>query len=206
MLWAAPLAGLASALALPLVGLAEDAPPTDPRMMGLLFGTTLLTSWATMIVGKIGEGEKRRTGRRQLVMLALGALVGLAGFGIWDAIHLGPIRDGSVLHDLVGYNPASMPWKANAALQFAAFFAVAFAFFPWWGAIGRDRKRRLRLWPIGLAGVVGGTLGLMFPSLLPIGALTPPLAMIVAQLVSPWSKEAAEYAREARYRASRRAA
>jgi len=93
----------------------------------------------------------------------------------------------------------------NGAIQFAAFFAAAFALFPWWGLIGRDRKRRFRLWPILLAGATGGILGMMFPALQPASALTLPLAVAVAQLVSPWSKDAAAYAREVR-RAPRRAA
>jgi len=203
MMWAAPVAALVSALSLPLVNLAQDT-PTDPRVMAVLFGTSLLASWALMIAGKVGEGTARATWRRQLLMAPVGALVGLCAFGLWDATQVGPIRDGSALRDLVGFEPSSS--RLNGAVQFGVFFASAMALFPWWGLLGRDRRRRFRLWPVLVAGGTGTAIGLLFPSLLPVSALTLPVAMTVTQFVSPWSREAADYAREARRRPARRAA
>jgi len=199
MLWAAPVAGLASALTVPLLALAEDAAPTDPRQMAVAFGMTLLASWAMLLGAKVWEGSPRpNLVRRQSAMFVLGSLIGLVGFGLVEATHLGPLRGGYVFREMFGV--ATSRW--TAAAEFAMAFGVSFLMFPWWGILGRARGRRFRLWPIGFAALSGGTIGMLFPDTLPLTPLSLALALTVTQFVSPWSREASEYARQSKRRAA----
>ncbi len=199
MLWAAPTAALGSAILLPLFSLAEGTRATDPRQMSLVFGTALLSSWAILVAGKLWEGKKKATLRKMVAMAIPGALIGLAGFGLWDSTHLGPVQD-SVLGDLANVSTSTLGPKLAGATTFASFFSLAMASFPWWAATARDRRRRVRLWPVLLASLLGGTEALLFPGVLPFGPLAFGVGVMVAGVVSPWSREAATYAREARRR------
>ncbi|MDB5350922.1 MAG: serine/threonine protein kinase [Planctomycetota bacterium] len=206
MLWAAPIAGLASALTVPLVALAEDALPTDPRLMAVVFGVTLLTTWTALIAGKVWEGKTpaRRIRRRGLQLL-LGLVVGGAGLCLAEAIHVGPTSTPTQLNidpSTFDFAPSSSRTLLAGAAEYASYFGLVLAAAPWWSYTVRDRKRRFRILPVVWVGLVGGLLGLMFPATAPAGVISVVLAAVVTQFVSPWNKESAEYARAARRQAA----
>ncbi len=206
MFWTAPIAALASALSVPLVALADDAPATDPRLMAVVFGVTLLTTWTALIAGKFWEG-KSAPGRfrRRGTQLALGTLVGLAGLGIAEATHVGPTAIPSHLNidpSAFNFSPPGSRTLLAGATEYAGYFGLALAAAPWWSYSMRNRKKRFRLLPVVWVGLVGSLLGLAFPATVPMGTIAVILASIVTQFVSPWDKDAAVYARLAKRQAA----
>lgn len=199
MLSAAPIAALASALTVPLTGMAPDAALTDPRTIALVFTLALLGSWGTMILGKIWEERTAREFfKRRVSMFVMGALVGLAGLGLAEATHLGVgPSSGRTTFSPSAFEFAAPPIRSTlaSAADFATFFGLAYAVAPGWGLAMRNRKRRIRIIPIAWAGLVGGALGAIFPTLLPTGAIALGLTAAVTQFVSPWSRDAADYVR-----------
>jgi chromate transport protein ChrA len=88
----------------------------------------------------------------------------------------------------------------------APYFALAMAVNPWWKLTARGRSRRFRLWSTIKVAVLAGLIGLVWPSPQPWATLVIVLIAIVSQVVSPWSREAADYAWATRFDRKRRAA
>ena len=129
-------------------------------------------------------------------------MVGLFGLVLAEATHVGPTT-----FQLVGPNdfsvlPASYRPAAAGALEYAAFFALAGMLAPAWKGATRDRKARLRFFSILWPALVGTVLCLIFPAVMPAGAIAVGMTALATQLVSPYSREASIYAREAARRAA----
>ena len=203
MLKAAPIAALGSVLVLPLTNLASDSPRTDPRTMAVVFGTTLLATWTALIVGRVREGGKSRSRiTRAALHLLLGAMVGIVGFGLAEATHVGPTSPPMMNpHDFT-IVPTAYRSAAAGAVEFAAFFALAGLLAPAYSGAARNRKSRLSVMAIVWSALVGTVLCLMFPAVMPAGAIAVGVTALATQLVSPYSREASIYAREAARRAA----
>jgi len=198
MVWAAPVTALGAGLILPVANAAEGVRATDPRMMAVVFGTTLLATWVSLVSGKLREGRapKSRIARR-LSGLVLGAVVGMASLALAEAVNVGPTSNRLVdPQEFTMLAPASRS-LAEGAAEFAAFFGLAGLLAPAWTGAVRDRKSRLRLTPIVWSGLVGAALCALFPATMPIGAIAVGVTAFSTQLVSPFSREASTYRREA---------
>src|SRR4029079_12601115 len=130
--------GLASVLTLPLMALAVDGPPTDPRQMAVVFGMTLLASWGLLLAGKVWEASRAVKLGRIVPMFVVGSLIGLVGFVLVEATHLGPVRGSAFFRAVLG-RPYET-WGFGPA-GFAVGFGLSFVFFPWWALLGRDRDK-----------------------------------------------------------------
>ncbi len=197
MLGAAPVTLVGSLLLLPVMELFLNGPKSDPRQMAVVFGMALLTSWTFLTAGKLWESNPHglgpRTGfRKQLLMLLPGALVGLSGFGLWQASHAGPISSNSVVVEALNLRASPLA----GAVAFASYMAIMFASLAWWKVTARNRGARLQIWPIVASGTLGTGLGLLSLPVLPVAPLAFSLGIFAAQMVSPWSRTARDYKRE----------
>lgn len=187
MLLAAPLTALGSVIVLPAYNLLGIDLPVDPIQMAYLFTFTLLSTWAVLISTKLWEGRTPSWASRRGVMLFVGGLVGAFGAGLadWTRLFPSPLQ-------LTEIGPALQPWLGTAApeIAFASYFGLAFSLIGWAGMTGRDRWSRFRFGPAIQAGLLAGVLGLAGGPR-PWGILPIVLAAITAQVVSPWSREAA---------------
>ncbi len=198
MLMAAPLAAIGTALMLPLMAASEHAPTTDPRGMAVLFGVSLILTWGFLAMGKPAEGRRKMGFLRLPAQGFLGALAGLAGLGLAVATGFQPSADANWWGpDFIAERIGS-GYRINAVLQYAMFFALVSALGPWSKLLDRDRRRRLKLWPIAYAAILSVMWAPMFSTAYPASVLALPVAITVAQLVSPWSREAAAYTRAVR--------
>lgn len=206
MLLAAPVAAVGSAVFLPLIATIEDWDKTDPRQMAVVFAVALASTWASLVAGKMweGRGRKSRLGRRA-VMLVAGVLVGLFGFGVASSTNLpsaSRTADSIARWASWGSSSTALGTPIARAIDYAAIFGLAGFLAPGWSLGSRDRKARVRLIPVAWAGVVGGGLASAVPSLLPVAPLALAVSAFATQIVSPFSREASVYAREAKRRAA----
>jgi hypothetical protein len=203
MFFAAPVAAVGSALVLPLTNAGAESASLDPRMMAVVFGTSLLLTWVSLITGKLREGKKPGpflVRRAQTVFL--GGLVGLAGFGLAELTHVGPTSHRLIsLNELTMISPASRS-LAEGAIEFASFFGLIGLLAPSWKAATRDRKSRLGFLPFVWTGLVGGGLAFIFPAVSVAGAVAAGVASLTTSLVSPFNRESSKYAKEAARRAA----
>jgi hypothetical protein len=169
--------------------------PQTPGELALFFATVLLGSWGVLGASKSCEGRKACAGSRRSAMLAVGLFVGLATAALSAWAHLGLPGDAFE-------NPATREFVARTTrlepaarpfLAFAAYFAIAFAASGLPKLAARDRKARFRFWPVAGTALVAGLVGSVIPSPQPWAALAVTSVAVVAQLTSPWSREAAAY-------------
>jgi hypothetical protein len=205
MLWATPAAFLSSSLTLPLIMPAFDLPmPLDPAQLMYLFAITLLGCRGVLVPSKMWEGREVDTGLKRLTMLVMGLALGAIGLalGMWSRTTQAPVWNlGGFDPRLVSVSSRGLTGNLAAPAAFIAFFGLALALNRWWKLTARDRTSRFRFLPVILTGVVAGLIGLVVPTPpSPWGALAVVLIAIIVQIVSPWDRAAAAYAREARRR------
>jgi eukaryotic-like serine/threonine-protein kinase len=198
MVKAAPAAALLAIL--PVVLLGVDV-PAHPENYAFLFGMTLLGTWATLVPTMLFEGGKAYPTFRKALGLALGTGVGVAAMGLVSLLDMGPMNS---------------LWRTPAATFIAdlgmpvpgwndvAYFSLLGLIGGWPWMAARDRRRRFGIFPVLKAGAFGGVLGLALPFPQPWGLAIAALTAATVQVVSPWSKPAADYRRYAA-RAAKRA-
>ena len=138
---------------------------------------SLLATWGVLIPTKVMEGRPLTGVSKRLLFLGVGGVLGLFAL-------------------LTGDTEAGLPVVAALGLAFAA---------PnWWNMTSRDRPKRFSLWPVIVSGVIVALLSGLFGRALRAESLSVawltivPIAAIIAQLVSPWNREAAAYSLAAR--------
>jgi hypothetical protein len=204
MLCAAPVTALASPLILLSYGALTPALPADPTQLAFLFVLTLLGTWSVLVPTKFWEGKPVDTRSKRLVMLALGLILGLVGvvLGSWLRLGSTPLFERHGLQNELAAWSEPLGTRQNVvSLAFAGFFGLALALNGWWKLTSRDRPARFRFLPLILAAVISGAIGwILGAPPQPWGLMVITLIAIVAQIVSPWNRAAAEYARTARRR------
>jgi eukaryotic-like serine/threonine-protein kinase len=203
MLWAAPLSALFASISLPLYPAFGVEVPLDPAQLAFLFAIILAGVWGVLVPSKIWEGRDVDSALKRLVMLVFGLALGTAGItlGYWSRStmpatwHLGGFDPRLVSFSKVGSNELMSP------AAFVAFFGATMAINGWWKLTARDRPARFRFFPVLLAGLTAGLIGAGLPTPPePWGLLVIALIAIVVQIVSPWNRSAADYARAVRKR------
>ena len=196
---------MAMVLATPVVGLVTfvthsyanviGVPPFPLSRLPLPFAITLLATWTLLILGRYWEGREAKRGPRLLSALASGFLLGIAALVL--VVMLFPSAGRTIGQD--------GPNFYTYGLSFGLMMAAA----SWGNLTGRDRSRRVRLWP-----VIRTTLVVLAATAIILPARTYPspfwpathglyvaaLATAAAQLVSPWDPAGAAYARYLRHR------
>jgi hypothetical protein len=200
MLLAAPLAVMATLLAVPGFEAFGARHPQEPGELALFFSTVLMGSWGVLGASKSCEARSACAGSRRSAMLAVGLAVGLAtaALSAWGHLGLpGDAFDNPATREFVARTAQVQP-SARPFLAFGAYFALAFAASGLPRLAARDRKARFRFLPVGLTALAAGLVGAVVPSPQPWAALSVAAVAVVAQLSSPWSREAAAYALYAR--------
>jgi serine/threonine protein kinase len=205
MLTAAPLTALACAIAVPAYTGLNVELPQDPIQLAYLFTLTLLGTWGVLVPTKLWEGRNVPWPARRLLFLTIGLILGALGVGLaqWTRLFPSPIQQIRVPGELVSWTGPQ--YRAGLSeLSFATYFALAFGLNGWWSMTARDRSSRFRFWPAIKAGAVAGLLGLAWPSPQPWAVIPIVIIAIVIQVVSPWSRAAADATAAAyRYRKQR---
>jgi serine/threonine protein kinase len=208
MILATPVAALAAGLCVPLFRAFSIQAPQNPQQLAYLFAVTLAGSWIVLVATKGWEIHPETALTRRGAFLGMGLLLGLGAVALaqWALLVPPPTLNGTGvlgLHEIV-YGRVPAPWRETAML--APYFALAMAVNPWWKLTARGRSRRFRLWSTIKVAVFAGLIGMAWPSPQPWATLVVVLIAVVAQVVSPWSREAADYAWATRFDRKRRAA
>ena len=203
MLLAAPLAALlslptAAALGIDLSG--------SPDQAAGLFGLALLGAWGVLMPAKLWEGRSVDAATRRFTMGAVGVALGslMVALTAWTGLDLPAAGWGPAGSDLVRFWTISLGAEPRTVgvLGLVGYFGAAFVAGPWMNLTARNRKARFRFWPIAWSGLLAAALGLAIPAPQPWGIGLLLLVATVAQAVSPWSREAARYARRPRLSAA----
>lgn len=182
-------APVALALMVP-VAILTDSGAVQLEHAAFLFGMGLLGTWANLVPAKLFEGRGDSFLRRA-TFFASAVFVGLAGAAL------------AMMFDLDG--PAAPPFYPGVPYgpAFVAYFALLPMAGGWRSLSARERKSRFRIWPLLRTGAAGGVLALALPFPQPWGFGAAILTAAATQLVSPWDKKAAGYARYAARAAKR---
>jgi serine/threonine protein kinase len=179
MVWAAPIVALLVLPATAALGILIDR---DPQQVAYLFGMGLIGSWATLVPNKLFENYTLDRSSRRLIALVGGLVVGAAGIVLGRALQLGLPLEHHYFDNSQDLEP----------LYFGAMFAASAG---WPQLTARDRKKRFRLIPIGLTMLLAALLTPMWPYQRPDGIAVAALLACTVQVVSPWSEQAARYAK-----------
>jgi FtsH-binding integral membrane protein len=182
MLWAAPMVALLTFPAAAALGINME---NDPQQVAYLYGLALLGTWTTLVPNKIFENRSFDTSTRRLIALVGGLVVGGVAIVLGKLLQLGlPLQ-----HEFLR-NPQDLE-----PLYFGAMFAATAG---WSGLSARNRKKRFRLWPIGLTALLGAPLIFLWPYEQQAGIAAAALIATTVQVVSPWSEQASRYAQYVR--------
>jgi hypothetical protein len=168
-------AGLATTLWAAVSRGGHVPPLNDLRQFGDLvtvFYLTVAACWTILVPGKFWTDRRGDSWPRRVVMMVLGALVGLGACWL----------DGWRL-------AASSEWMSEAG--YVSYFALAFFALRWWRMTDRRRPQRFSFAPLLAAGFWGWLLVLLIrPHNYPFwsGAVVLVLASAIVQLVSPWEQ------------------
>jgi hypothetical protein len=167
----------------------------EAQQFGYIVAMTVLGSWIVLITSKATESRDVDTSTRQLLNVALGALLG--GAGLVLAPWLGLTPGGSLPNRLfVTFDSLGAVEAHSAPLRFLAYFGLLSLANGGWNALTvRDRSSRFRLWPLAKSALIALVLYPVWPFAEPFNVATATSIAIVTQLVSPWSEAASAYAR-----------
>jgi serine/threonine protein kinase len=196
MIWATVATAL---LCLPIAVTGAIDLRTDPQNLAFLFAMTLAGSWGILTANKVIEGRKVEPMIKRFIYLFVGAGLGVLGtfLSSWLLPNLTPGRPTILVfnHEIGHYLD-----QLDVALlgKYMTYFALAYFVNGWWKVTERDRPAKLRIWPIMKAGVLGLCLTPLWPyqELWSVCIVT--MTAVVLQLASPWSSQAAAYARHVR--------
>jgi hypothetical protein len=194
MLWAAPLLAL---LTVPAAGALGIDPSRHPEQLAYLYGLALLGTWGTLIPNKVLETRRIVGNARRVVGLGVGLLTGVAAVSLAHLVRL----DGLDAHHLVVQKASLGRFESGTDAAFLpVYFALLFGIMAGWSSLTvRDRKARFRIMPILGTGLLATALfPLFWPYDRPDGIAIAAMIATGVQLVSPWNKAAALYARYVR--------
>ncbi len=193
MLAATPLVALLSIPAATLIGVRMA---TEPQQLAYLAILSLVGTWGVLIPAKVFEARSIEPAIKRLLFLAVGVGLGIGGllFGQW--MHPGaPSAWAGADWGMDLPKVSHLLSHEHEPLRYMSYFGLLYLANGWWKMTARDRRARFRLWPTLLATGIGALLFPVWPQGQPVGVAAAALIAIVTQLVSPWSAQAAAYAR-----------
>lgn len=147
---------------------------------------SICACWIVLASGKRWEQGSGEVWLRRVAMVAIGAVVGIAGWTAADffGIPLSP-PEGSTSPEFAEFQISGIP----VIPAYLAFFMALFGSLRWWHQVDPLRKTRLSLWTVGLCFVWA----VLFSHVLGPSAITHGLFAIIVstslQLAAPWVGE-----------------
>lgn len=195
MLVAAVIASILSILASFLVG-----NPLDRAVTAWMAIVGTLGSWAVMIPAKLAEGKVEDQSPMRFAGLVLGACLGLAAWGLADALMLQlPVSQSLSVSPTDTVSGEFFRWRndllstayqqGNVQLlpaKFVAYFAFLFVLLKWWRQAEFVRPARVNLWSLAWCGFVAWGLHFFWWFPQPLGLLLAVVIALSVQLSSPW--------------------
>lgn len=175
----------------------------NPAELGNLFFLTVAASWAVLIPAKFWTARRNNPWGRRVVMLVLGATVGLQAWWLqgWSAEP--PFSPGEASAYGRSSLVAFVPREFTAEAGYLSYFALAFFALRWWRMTDRRRPARFSFAPV-LAAAFWALLLMMVVGprreAWGTGVLVLVMASAVVQLVSPWDQPAPQPAKKLRLR------
>ena len=191
MILAAMIAAVAACIGPMLLG---AQPPSERLAMHLWLMTIgTLGSWAILVPTKFAEGRLEDHVPMRVTLLALGALVGLAGWWLGDMLLIKspgwsePIDAnlGLVSHELLEWprNDAGM----NPSLPiYMSYFAFLFLLPRWWRQAEFTRDARISVWWLFVSVFWAWVVHLFWWFPQPTGMMAAIVVATATQLSSPW--------------------
>jgi hypothetical protein len=175
----------------------------DLYWLASLFFLTVAISWAVLIPAKFWNSRCDAWGRR-LVMMILGALVGLGAMwldGWLPALQTDVVAQArSSLTEHRSWLPMPSNEVIGIGAGYLSYFGLVFCALRWWKMTDRRRTHRFSFFPVVAAGFWGLVLLFIWPGrdwVAPDALVT---AACIVQLVSPWEEPPPPPARRMRLR------
>jgi eukaryotic-like serine/threonine-protein kinase len=190
-LLAALFAALAASVA-PLL-LAEQAASENAAVYLWLAMVGTLGSWAILVPAKFAEGKIEDQVPMRIVLLLLGAVVGVAAWFLGDVLLLRVASwDEPVGLDVGLLSQEALHWSrlpnaVNPSLpHYVAYFAFLFLVLRWWRQAECTRSSRLSLWTVFVCVLWAWVLQLFWWFPQPTGMLAAGVIAFATQMSSPW--------------------
>jgi hypothetical protein len=199
LLLSALFAGIASVLWTGLAGTLGGPGHGDWRStdVSTFFFLTLAVCWAVLVPAKFWGGRRGDSWLRRLVMLVLGAGIGLGA--LWLQGWMPRLPEGGYFR--TGMPPSALFPDGGVAdvAAYLSYFGLIFFALRWWRIADPRRGQRFSFVPILVAGFWSLILLLVWPQAMR-GAVALVLASAIVQLVSPWQPAPPPAPRRARLR------
>jgi hypothetical protein len=158
----------------------------DFTFLGTVFFLIVGVSWSVLIASKFWTERRGDSWARRLVMLVVGAVIGLGALWLsgWSPGQPPPVKltTDSTTSAVSSLVPS---WMRNEA-GYISYFAMAFFALRWWRMADRRRTKRFSFAPVLAAAFWGLVLLLLADVELWYGVGVLMLSAAVVQLVSPW--------------------
>jgi serine/threonine protein kinase len=176
-------------------------PPLNLTMTLWITLVVMLGSWAVLIPAKLTEGRLEDQAPRRFAQLVLGALVGVAAWGLADLLLLTvPLSDqagvglgDAIFNDLLGLKEHQLLRNGGSASDarmnlpvYAGYFGLLFVILAWWRQAEFLRSVRVNLWSVFWCAAVAWGLHFLWWFPQPLGWLLAASIAFTIQLSSPW--------------------
>ncbi|MFO0954568.1 MAG: hypothetical protein U0835_26080 [Isosphaeraceae bacterium] len=189
MLWAAPATFILSALVPPA---SASTRPAGPSCSPTHLARACWASWGVLIPSRLLEGKSVDPERARGSTWS-SACSSAGGLGAEQLGGVGPLSGWANATDPT-FREVAGPIEALNPLGYAAYFGALYVLCGWPWVTARDRSPGATA-PVAKAAALAGLVGMLWPSPQPWGLTVVALSAAVTQAVSPWSRQAADYAR-----------
>jgi len=160
-----------------------------------------ISVWALMVPAKLLEGKVEDQTPMRFIQLVLGAVVGIAVWGIAEVLMLNlPLSNDmgvtpreTLSSEVFGVMEGNQLWTGFQAESLSvpaqacvAYFAFLFVGLAWWRQAEASRNRRVNLWSVGWCGFMAWLLHLVWWFPQPAGLLGAVMIAFTLQLSSSW--------------------
>ncbi len=158
-------------------------------LLGRIFLLATAATWLVVLLGRFpGRSDRNTWGRRALQLIG-GAGLGVLAFWL-DGWALPTGTGTASSRDLVLWTGHRLtPEAFSIGVRYVFYFALAMAAARWWVATDRDRRERVRVFPVAAATFWATVFLFLWPweSSAAVAGVAPlVIAAIAAQVVGPW--------------------